>query len=116
MKKIILLCGVFILFSSCAATFMGATTNGTSVNLEKSNFEVLNTVSGSATASYVLGFGGNKKDGLISEARAAMLRSANLVGGSKAIANETVDIKTQYIFGIVMKYTVPLTANIVDFK
>ena len=45
-----------------------------------------------------------------------MLRNANLIGGSKAIANEVVDIKTQYILGIIMKYTVTLTANIVEFQ
>lgn len=116
MKKLILLCSAMFLLTSCAATFMGGTTTGTSVNLEENNFEVLNTVSGSATATYVLGFGGNKKDGLISEARAVMLRNANLIGGSKAIANEVVDIKTQYILGIIMKYTVTLTANIVEFQ
>ena len=116
MKKLLLLFSLSIILSSCAATFSGATTTGTSVNLEKNNFEVLNTVSGSATATYVLGFGGNKKDGLVSEARAVMLRSANLVGGSKAIANEVIDVKTQLIFGIITKYTVTLTANIVEFN
>lgn len=45
-----------------------------------------------------------------------MLRSANLVGGSKAIANEVIDVKTQLIFGIITKYTVTLTANIVEFN
>ena len=116
MKKIIFVFSFAFLFTSCAATFMGSTSNGTSVNLEQNNFEVLSTVSGSATATYVFGFGGNKKDGLISEARAVMLRNADLVGGSKAIANEIVDTKTQLIFGIITKYTVTLTANIVEFQ
>jgi hypothetical protein len=116
MKNFILLLSLGFLFTSCAASFTGATTTGTSVNLEQNNFEVLSTVSGSATVTYVFGFGGNKKDAVIKEARAVMLRNANLIGGPKAIANEVIDIKTQMLFGIVTKYTVTLTANIIEFQ
>ena len=60
--------------------------------------------------------GGNKKDGLISEAKAKLSSKANLIGKPKALANEVVDIKTQIIFGIITRYTVTVSADVVEFK
>lgn len=117
MKKTILLLLSVVLLSSCSATFKGYTTNATVVNLEQNNFKVIQKVNGSATASYILGFGGNKKDGLISEARSEMMKKANMIGSAKAIANEIVDIKTQLIFGgVIVKYTVTTSADIIEFE
>lgn len=116
MKNIFLFALASILLTSCAATFNGYTTNGTIVNLEENNFEVVKQVTGSATATYVLGFGGNKKDGLVSEARTKMLKRADMIGKAKAVANEVIDVKTQYILGIIVKYSVTTTADIVEFK
>ena len=116
MKKIALLLLFTVLFTSCAATFQGYTTNSTVVNLEKNNFEVTDRVSASSTATYILGFGGNKKNGLISEAKAKLSKDAKLIGKSKALANEVVEVKSQIIFGIMIKYSVTVTADVVEFK
>lgn len=104
------------LLSSCVATFRGYTTNGTTVNLEQNNFTVVARVEANTTASYFLGIGGNKKDGLISEAKAKLSSKANLIGKPKALANEVVDIKTHIIFGIITRYTVTVSADVVEFK
>jgi hypothetical protein len=114
--KFTLVMFVAFLLSSCAATFRGYTTNGTTVNLEQNNFTVVDRVEAYTTASYFLGIGGNKKDGLISEAKAKLSSKANLIGKPKALANEVVDIKTQIIFGIITRYTVTVSADVVEFK
>ena len=52
-----------------------------------------------------LEIGGLSKKAMIAEARANMLSKANIVGGSKAIINETVEIKHSF-FPIVRLYKV----------
>lgn len=116
MKKVLLLLIGTVLLTSCAAGFQGYTTNATVVNLEKNNFEVTDRVSASATATYIFGYGGNKKNGLISEAKAKLSKDAKLIGKSRALANEVVDVKVQYILGFIVKYSVTATADVVEFK
>jgi hypothetical protein len=82
----------------------------------QNNFNVVDRVEAYTSASYFLGIGGNKKDGLISEAKAKLSSKANLIGKPKALANEVVDIKTQIIFGIITRYTVTVSADVVEFK
>jgi protein involved in sex pheromone biosynthesis len=118
MKKItVLLIFSVLLLTSCATSFKGYTTNGTVVNLEKNNFEVINSVSASSTAKYILGFGANKKNGLISEAKVELSQNAKLNGKPRALANEVVEVKTQKIFfGLIVKATAIVTADVVEFK
>lgn len=82
--------------------------------LSKKNFKVLESVQGEAQALYVFGSGGLSKKALIAEAKANMLAKANIVGGSKAIINETVEIK-HTLFPIVRLYTVTVSGHIVEF-
>ena len=86
----------------------------TEVVLSKKNFKVLESVQGEAQALYVFGIGGLSKKALIAEAKANMLAKANRVGGSKAIINETVEIK-HTLFPIVRLYTVTVSGHIVEF-
>ncbi len=85
-----------MLLTSCAGHY-GLTSNvnnhSTEVVLSKKNFKVIKSVSGEASVMYVLGIGGLSKKALIAEARAEMLKSAELEGSAKAIINETVEIK-----------------------
>ena len=118
MKKIFfLLIGITFLFSSCAV-HNGLTTNlnnhTTEVVLSKKNFKVIESVQGEAQAMYVFGIGGLSKKAMIAEARANMLSKANIVGGSKAIINETVEI-TNSRFPIVRLYKVTVSGHIVEF-
>ena len=118
MKKIFfILIGITFLFSSCAV-HNGLTTNlnnhTTEVVLSKKNFKVIESVQGEAQAMYVFGIGGLSKKAMIAEARANMLSKANMVGGSKAIINETVEIKHS-LFPIVRLYKVTVSGHIVEF-
>jgi len=118
MKKIIiLLIGITFLFSSCAI-HDGLTTNSnnhtTEVVLTKKNFKFIESVQGESEAQYVFGIGGRKKKAMIAEARADMFSKADLIGGSKAIINETYEL-TYDIVLIVVKYKVTVTGHIVEF-
>lgn len=118
MKKLFfLLVGITFLFSSCAV-HSGLTTNSnnhtTEVVLSKKNFKVIESVQGEAQAMYVFGIGGLSKKALIAEARVNMLSKANIIGGSKAIINETVEVK-QSFFPVVRLYNVTVSGHIIEF-
>lgn len=68
---------------------------------------------GEASNLYVLGFGGTKA-GLVGEARAKMLQNANLVGSSKAVINETVEIH-YFSFLLGANYKVVVSADVIEF-
>lgn len=118
MKRIfIILIGLTLLFSSCAIHH-GLTTNAnlhtTEVVLSEKNFKVLKSVQGESEAMYVFGLGGLRKEALIAEARANMLSGSDIVGGSKAIINETVEIKITS-FVIVTLYKVTVSGHVIEF-
>ena len=112
MKKLFLLFLTVISISSCAI-HSGLTSNlnshDTQVVLAKKNFKILKKVTGEAQADYVFGFGGFTKQGLIAEAREKMLQDANLIGTSKAVINETVEVR-QSFFPIFRSYKVFISA------
>lgn len=113
-KKIVpVLISIAFLFSGCAF-HKGFTTNYTEVVLSEKNFKVIERVQGEAEARYAFGIGGLSKNALIAEARANMLSKANIVGGSKAIINETVEVKRSRLL-IVRRYKVTVTGHIVEF-
>jgi hypothetical protein len=116
MKKILFsLLVVTVLFSSCAVHY-GGTTGSTQVQLTKKNFKVVESVQGEASATYIIGIGGLAKKGLIAEARSKMIANSNLVGSSRAIINETVEIKQSFwLPGIYQVYTVIVSGHIVEF-
>ena len=118
MKKIFfLIIGIAFLFSSCAF-HSGLTTNlnnhTTAVVLSKKNFKVIESVQGESQAMYIFGIGGLSRNALIAEARANMLSKANIVGGSKAIINETVEVKHSF-FPFVRLFRVTVSGHIVEF-
>ena len=106
-----------MLLTSCAGHY-GLTSNvnnhSTEVVLSKKNFKVIKSVSGEASVMYVLGIGGLSKKALIAEARAEMLKSAELEGSAKAIINETVEIKGSS-FPFVGKKLVTVSAQVIEF-
>ena len=125
MKTIILACILFISLSGCGvyqSSFAGAHRisntfqNVTNVNLQSANFSVLKHVEGSATATYILGFGGLSKYTLIDLARKEMLKNAGLEGGSKAIANMITETHIAQIFPFYLRKTVTVSGMVVEFK
>ena len=86
------------------------------VHLTQANFKVVDKVSGSATVTYILGFGGNKANSLVGKARSNMLRKVDMIGKSMGIVNETIEYKDQYILGsLIYRRTYTLSAHIVEF-
>jgi len=82
--------------------------------LSKKNFKVIGSVQGESQAMYVFGIGGLSKKAMIAEARANMLSKADIVGGSKAIINETVEVKSSF-FPIVRLFKVIVSGHIIEF-
>ncbi len=113
----ILFCAALVL-SSCGV-HLGMETNVnnnvTNVELAESNFRILDRVSGSASATYVLGIGGFNNTVLIENAKSEMLANANLDGGSKAIANVSTDIYIGKFFPVYYQKTVTVSAHVVEF-
>lgn len=106
------------MFLASCAGHHGLTSNvnshSTEVVLSKKNFKVVKSVSGEANVTYILGIGGLSKKALIAEARAQMLKQADLEGRAKAIINETVDVKVSG-FPFVGKKLVTVSAQVIEF-
>ncbi|NHB70312.1 DUF6567 family protein [Perlabentimonas gracilis] len=118
MKKLALVFIVAMFMLSGCAFHNGLTTNQnnhtTEVVLSQKNFRVVESVRGESEARYIFGIGGLARNAMISEARASMLAKANIVGTSRAIVNETVEIKRS-IFPFVSKYKVTVSGHVVEF-
>ena len=107
-----------VLFSGCGISsglhnqlsVQGANTN---VVLQKNNFKVLGTVSGTSDATYVLGVGLNKNT-LIAQAKQQMLDNAKLEGASKAVINVTVEEHVTFIL-VYVKRIVKVHGTVIEF-
>ena len=87
--------------------------NTTNVILQTNNYRIIQKVKGTATGLTVLGFGGSFRP-LIENARSEMLRNANLIGYSRAVINETVEINYKY-FVVIMLTTINVSAYVIEF-
>ena len=118
MKKIFTLVILASLFLTSCASHYGLpknyNQNTTEVVLTKKNFKVVERVKGEAQATYIFGIGGLAKNGLVAEAKANMLRSAEMEGASRTVINEVVEVKTSGFF-FVSKYKVIVSAQIIEF-
>jgi hypothetical protein len=116
-KLLLLLIGTAFLFSGCAV-HSGLTFNTnnhvTQVVLSKNNYVVIDSVRGESEAIYVFGIGGFLKEALIAEAKADMLSKADIIGGSRAIINETVEIKHS-LFPVIRLYKVTVSGHVIEF-
>jgi hypothetical protein len=88
----------------------GANTN---VVLQKNNFKVAGTVSGEASASYVMAIGCNKQT-LVSQAKQQMIENAKLEGTSKAIINVSIEEHITFIL-VYMKRTIKVHGTVIEF-
>lgn len=88
----------------------------TNVVLSKDNYKIVQKVRGEAQADYFFYLGGFRKKGLIEEARANMLESANLVGSSKAVINETVETSMTTFCGIYSNVKVTVSGYVIEFE
>jgi hypothetical protein len=99
---------------SCTAVLSG--TGNSSASIDRANFTyVKKDATGTATAKYILGIGGNKRMALVSEAKQSML-ATNPLQANQALSNMTVDYKIRSVLGIVNTMTCTVTSDIVEFK
>jgi PBP1b-binding outer membrane lipoprotein LpoB len=121
MKKIgiysmLLLLAAFI--SSCGVGVALTTNhnqNATEVHLGQNNFKVIDQVSGSSEASYVLAIGGMNKRQLYENAYSMMLKKANLLNGSKAIINVMTEEHFSGFVPFFFRRTITVSAQVVEF-
>ncbi len=118
MKKTTIAIFIIISFLSSCSIHNGLTYNTnehtTEVVLSKKNFKIVSSVKGEAEANYVFGIGAFTKKALIEEARTKMLEKANLIGSSKAVINETVEL-THTFLPFYRKYNVTVSAYVIEF-
>ena len=88
MKRLLLIVAL-VLMCSCSAKMYNTDNHNvtqTQVMLNKANFKIVGTVTGSDRATYVFGIGGLSRKALQGNAVADMYKNANLTG-SQAIIN-----------------------------
>ena len=89
--------------------------NATEVHLSGNNFKVIDQVSGSSDASYVLAIGGMNKRQLYENAYSTMMKKANLLNSSKAIINVMTEEHISGFAPFFIKRTITVSAQVVEF-
>lgn len=105
-------------FNSCgigSAFVANHNQNATEVHLSENNFNVIEKVSGSSEATYVLAIGGMNKRQLYENAYSTMMKKANLLNGSKAIINVMTEEHFSGFFPFYVKRTITVSAQVVEF-
>jgi hypothetical protein len=88
--------------------------NNSQVVLDQANYRVVGTVSGSASDSYFLGFGGFKSN-LVERAKRDMYQKAELDGKARAVINMSVERhRANYL--LARKLTMTVTGTVVEFE
>jgi hypothetical protein len=72
-------------------------------------------VKGAASGTTVFGIIGGSFRPLIDRARTEMLENAGLVGSSRAVINETVEVNNRSFIGIVTTKNVTVSAYVIEF-
>ncbi|MCZ8283891.1 MAG: hypothetical protein O9353_00410 [Bacteroidia bacterium] len=121
MKKISIYSVLLFFIASLSSCGIGTSVvynhnqNATEVHLSSNNFKVVDQVSGSSEASYILAIGGIRKRQLYENAYSIMLKKANLLNGSKAIINV---MKEEHFSGLApffVRRTITVSAQVVEF-
>lgn len=117
--KILIYQAFIVLFLSSCVGHRGLTRNvnnhETNVVLSQPNYKVIKYVQGESVAKYFLGIGGYGNKGMIAQARQNMLRNAGLIGKSRAVMNETVEVRTKQLL-LYTEFRYIVSAYIVEFN
>ena len=89
--------------------------NATEVHLSGNNFKVIDQVSGSSEASYVLAIGGMNRRQLYENAYSSMMKKANLLNSSKAIINVMTEEHVNGFAPFFVRRTITVSAQVVEF-
>lgn len=118
LKNALLFSLFFLFLSSCgihSAYVSNVNSNSSVVNLSMKNFEVVERVSGSSTATYFLGIGGITNKALVDKAKSNMLEHAFMAGKARAIINVTHESHVTFILPFFVQKTVTVSAHIIEF-
>jgi hypothetical protein len=121
MKKLSLSIFAFVLLSSLSSCGVGhafvfnMNHNSTSVNLSQSNYKVVSKATGTSEVSYILIFGGLKKRQLYANAYSRMVENADLMSGSRALANVVTEEHLGGVPPFYFKRTITVSANVIEF-
>jgi hypothetical protein len=114
--SVLLLLTAFL--SSCGvghALVANLNQNVTEVHLSGNNFKVIDQVSGSSEASYILAIGGMNQRQLYQNAYSAMMKKANLLNGSKAIINVMTEEHVGGFAPFFVRRTITVSSQVVEF-
>jgi hypothetical protein len=102
-------------FNSCLSINNGTILQNTQSS-SKDNFTIVKTISGEATATYVLGIGGNNRNGLTKEAKEKMYSNHKL-SSNQNITNITLDVQKQYFIIPILfnNETVIVSADVIEY-
>ena len=121
MKKISIYSVLLLLttfLSSCGVGIALVTNhnqNATEVHLSANNFKVIDQVSGSSEACYILAIGGMNKRQLYQNAYSTMMKKANLLNGPKAIINVMTEQHVSGFAPFFVRRTITVSAQVVEF-
>lgn len=107
-----------VVLSSCGintAFVANHNQNATEVHLRENNFKVVDQVSGSSEAFYVLAIGGMSKKQLYENAYSAMMKKANVMNSSKAIVNVITEQQVSGFAPFYIRRTITVSAQVVEF-
>jgi len=115
--KMFLLIFALVLIVSGCGIHEGLTSNlnnhNTEVVLSSNNYKIVKRVQGTSSGVSVFGFGGSF-NAMIADARKEMLENADMVGTSRAIINETVEVNRK-VFVVVSIKTITVSGYVIEF-
>ena len=104
---------MLIMFSACS--FHSGIIDGVAPPVSK-NFKYVGNAVGESQATYVFGFGGLGRTGLVREAKNNLIQNYPVKNG-QALVNFTIDHNKQFLFfGLLWVHKVYITADILEYK
>ena len=105
---------ILLIHSSCISTHNGSI-QSPSFSV-KNNFKIVSTIEGKSKATYILGIGGNLREGLVNEAKRNMYSNYKLQANQN-LTNITTDIKRTYFILplLFMSQNVIVSADVIQF-
>lgn len=119
--KIVLLSSlamVAMLLSSCginSALQVNQNATVTNVTLSNANYRVLNTVKGQASQPYILCIGAMSKTSLYANAKADLMKNADLKGGARALVNIIAEEHAGGVPPFYILRTITYSADVIEF-
>jgi hypothetical protein len=117
-RNILALIALPLLLASCGinqAIVLNQNQNSTQVQLTQDNFRNVGNVSGTANVKYILLFGGAKRRNLFGDAYSAMIASAELAKGPRAVVNVVTEEHIGGLPPIFFRRTLTVSGTVVEF-